>query len=74
MPRVAEEVTVNGDRLSLNLVCPTCKIAIASNGLGDIDGLGHGKRLAVVECLEPGQFVGIVFDQVGETVKQASAL
>jgi len=51
MPGVTEEVTVDGDRLALNLVCPTCEIAIAGNCFGNVDRLGNRKRLAVVEGL-----------------------
>ncbi len=74
VPCVAEEFAIYGNRLSLNLVCPSSEIAIASDRLRNIHGLSHGKRLAVVKGLQPRQFVGMFFDQVCKTVKQPSPL
>ncbi len=74
MPGVAKEVPIDGNCLALNLVGPACKIAIAGNGLSDIDSLGNRKRLAVVECFQPGQFVCVRFDQISQTVQQSPAL
>jgi hypothetical protein len=74
MTCVAKELAVNRNCLALNLVRPSGEIAIAGNGLGNIYGFGHVKRLAVVQRLEPGQCVGILFDQVSDAMKQVSAL
>jgi hypothetical protein len=71
---IAEEIAIDGNGLAVNLVGPSSEVAIAGNCRGNVHRFRHGNRLAVVQRFQHGQFVGVLFDQIGQAVEQASAL
>ena len=73
MPRVAEIISRNGNGFALDLVGPTRVVAIAADGQRQVGGLGDVIGLAVVEGFEPGQFIGVFLNQIGQPVEQLSA-
>ena len=73
VPGVAEIISRNGNGFALDLVRPTRVVAIAADGQRQVGRLGNMIGLAIVERLEPGQFVGVFLNQIGEPVEQLSA-
>ena len=54
------------DDLTLDLVGPASVVPQATSGSGNINVLGHGEGLAVVESLDSGEKVGILEEQVSK--------
>jgi len=66
----AENATISGDSLAMNLIVPACIILQAGNRAVDIEfSLSEG--LAIVECLELGNVVLVLCDQVGKVFSLA---
>ena len=62
------------DRLAMNLRGPARIVAENVDHHGHVDVAGLENRLAVVEGFEFGELVDVLFEQVGETPDQSSAL
>ena len=60
--------------LPLNLVSPSGVVAVAGDGQRQIGRARHGDGLAVIERFQPGQLVGVCFDQIRQLVQQSPAL
>ena len=73
MPGVAEEVTIDRDRLAVDLVRPAGVVAVALDGEGEVRGKGVANRLAIVERLKGGEFILVLFDEVGQAVEDTAA-
>lgn len=71
--RVGEEGAVNGCDLAVVLVRPAGVVGDALDGEVDVDGVGHGVRLAVVERLERGQRVAVALHQRRQLEEQRAA-
>jgi hypothetical protein len=71
---VAKVVTVDRDRLALNLVSPAGEVPVAGYSGSNIDGFRDGEWHTVVQGFKTGKIIGVVFNKVGETVEQTSSL
>jgi hypothetical protein len=60
------------DGAALELAGPAREVAEQLDGRADVDGPCDGDRLAVVRRLEQRQLVGVLLDEIGEPVEQAS--
>jgi len=60
--------------LTLDLVGPTSVVPQAASGGGNIDVLGHGEGLAVVESLDGSEKIGVLEEKVGKLDQKLSAV
>lgn len=71
---VVELVGCSIDDLALNLVGPAAIVSQAASAAGNIDVLGHAEGLAVVQCLDCSEEVGILLKELGEFHEKLSAV
>src|SRR5262249_54267349 len=74
MPRIAEVVACNWYGFALDLVGPSRVVAVTSNYGSQIAGTGNFVGFPVVQSLQTGQFITILLDQIGESVKQLASV
>ncbi len=74
MARVAKIRAVDRDGLAFDFVGPAGVVAIAIDDEREVGSHRIAQWLAVVERLQLGEFVLVLFDQVGELVHKAAAL
>ncbi len=65
---VAEIFALHWNGLAVILVGPSSEVAVAGDGERKIGGARDGIRFAVIERFELREFVGVLFDQIGEFV------
>lgn len=73
MSSVSEERSVDGDGFALDLVGPTSKISIGSDGSRDIGRHAVLERLSVVKGLELCQVFEVSFHEIGDFVENATS-
>jgi hypothetical protein len=73
MAGVTEIIAGDRDGFSLHLVSPASIVAVAGDGKRYIGRFRDGVRLTVVERFQTREFIGMLFHQVGEPVKQFAA-
>ncbi len=67
---VVETLVVDLHDLSVVLVSPTTVVAEVGGDGSDIEALGNGESLAVVERLDSGELVNVLLNEVGELHKK----
>ena len=73
VPRIAEERAVDGNCFAVDLVGPSGEIAEAADGGCDVHCFRDADRFSVVQGFEGSQFVGVLFNQIGQAVQHAPA-
>jgi hypothetical protein len=62
------------NNLTLDLVGPASVVPQATSGSGNVNVLGHGESLAIVESLDSGKEVDVLQEEVGKLNEKLSAV
>lgn len=72
--RVTKFRGVDIDDLASVLVSPSSVVSESSGSFQDVEASGNGVGLAVVEGLQGGELVGVLFDQFGDLDEDLASL
>jgi hypothetical protein len=65
---MAEEWSVDRDGSALDLIRPASEVAIAADGLRDIDTPGYAEWLPIIETFNLRESVRLSFDDVSQAI------
>jgi len=74
LTRVAEEGTVDGDRLPVDLVSPARIVAVHLQHEAKVNMLGDHERLAVVNGLESSELIKVSLNKIGSPMQDSATL